>query len=78
LAIGVGATWPIVNANARLLPVTHGLQAARRIAQGDALGGVWGLVLTELAVAAAYAAVGYTLHRHLEHAARRNATLESA
>ena len=60
------------------LPVTHGLAAARRIAAGETLGDVWTLVVTELAVGAAYAAAGYALLRYLEGSARRNAALETA
>ena len=60
------------------LPVTHGLAAAREIADGATLGDVSHLLLAELAVGAAYAAVGYALLRYLEQAARRNASLETA
>jgi ABC-2 type transport system permease protein len=58
--------------------VTHGLQAARQVADGAALADVAGLVLVELAVGAAYAAVGYALLRYLENASRRTATLETS
>ncbi|HEY3185307.1 MAG TPA: ABC transporter permease [Gaiellaceae bacterium] len=67
-----------MQATAEALPVTHGLEAARRVADGAALGDVSGLVLVELAVGAAYAALGYALLRYLENASRRNATLETA
>jgi ABC-2 type transport system permease protein len=60
------------------LPVTHGLRAARRIADGTSLTGVSGLVLAELAIGLAYAAAGFALIRYLEGAARRSATLETA
>lgn len=58
------------------LPVTRGLQAARNIAAGQTLGDNAGLVLGELAIGAAYAAVGFALLRFLEAEARRTATLE--
>ena len=58
------------------LPVTRGLQAARNIAGGETLADNAGLVLGELAVGAAYAAVGFALLRYLEAEARRHATLE--
>jgi ABC-2 type transport system permease protein len=67
-----------MRATADALPVTHGLQAARRVADGAALADVAGLVLVELAVGAAYAAVGYALLRYLENASRRTATLETS
>jgi ABC-2 type transport system permease protein len=60
------------------LPVTHGLEAARRIADGARLGDVAGLLLAELAIGAAYAAVGYALLRYLERESRRLGTLETA
>jgi ABC-2 type transport system permease protein len=67
-----------MSATAHGLPVTHGLEAARRVAAGAALGDVEGLVLTELAIGAAYAAAGYALLRYLEHESRRLGTLETA
>jgi ABC-2 type transport system permease protein len=60
------------------LPVTHGLEAARRIAEGARLGEVRGLLLAELAIGAAYAASGYVLLRFLERESRRLGTLETA
>jgi ABC-2 type transport system permease protein len=59
------------------LPVTHGLRAARRVADGAALGDVAGLVLAELTIGASYAAIGYLWLRRLELVARRGATLEN-
>jgi ABC-2 type transport system permease protein len=61
----------------RALPLTHGIMAARKIAAGSTLGEVSGLVWTELAIAAAYAATGYLLFRVLEVASRRRAVLDS-
>ena len=60
------------------LPVTHGLRAARRIADGASLGDVSGLVVAELAIGLTYAAVGFAWLRHLELVARRGATLENS
>ena len=40
----------------RLMPLTHGIAAGRQVASGASLGSVSGLVWTELAVGAAYAA----------------------
>jgi ABC-2 type transport system permease protein len=59
------------------LPVTHGLRAARRVADGAALGDVGGLIAAELAIGATYAALGFAWLRHLELVARRGATLEN-
>jgi ABC-2 type transport system permease protein len=60
------------------LPVTHGLRAARRVTDGSALSDVGGLVLAELAIGAAYGALGFAWIRYLEGVARRGATLENA
>ena len=62
----------------RGLPLTHGIEASRRLADGAALGDVGGLVATEAAIGAVYAAVGYALLRFFEFESRRRATLETA
>jgi ABC-2 type transport system permease protein len=61
----------------RLLPLTHGIAAGREIAGGASLSEVSGLVWTEVAVGAAWAAVAFTLVRWFEHEGRRRATLET-
>ncbi len=63
---------------AKGLPLTHGIEAARGLAAGSSLGEVSGLVLTEAAIGAVYAAIGYTFIRVLEHQSRVHATLERA
>jgi hypothetical protein len=45
---------------------------------GASLGDVRGLLLTELAIGAAYGAIGYALLRYLERESRRLGTLETA
>ena len=67
-----------MQATSEYLPVTHGLRAARRVADGASLGSVSGLVLAELAIGAVYGALGFFWIRYLEGAARRGATLENA
>jgi ABC-2 type transport system permease protein len=59
------------------LPLTHGIEAARRLVAGETLANVGGLVLLELAVAGAYAAVGLVLLRVFELESRRTASLET-
>jgi ABC-2 type transport system permease protein len=59
------------------LPVTHGLQAARRVANGAAFGSVAHFVLVELLIGLVYMALGLVLLRLLEIEARRHATLET-
>jgi ABC-2 type transport system permease protein len=60
------------------LPLTHGIEAARRLAGGAALSDVAGLVAAEAAIGAAYALLGYGLIRALEGLSRRRGTLERA
>jgi ABC-2 type transport system permease protein len=83
LLIFCGVNIPIeslpgwMQAVSEYLPVTHGLRAARRVADGAALDDVGGLLAAELAIGATYAAVGFAWLRHLELVARRGATLEN-
>jgi ABC-2 type transport system permease protein len=60
------------------LPLTHGIEAGRKLADGQSLSQVGGLVLAELGIGAVYAAVGYGFIRLLEHESRIHATLERA
>jgi len=60
------------------LPFTHAIEAARRLAGGDGIGEVGGLLGAEVAIGAAYAAVGFALLRLLERESYRRATLERA
>ena len=59
------------------LPLTHGIEAARQLAEGATLGDVAGLVWTEAAIGAVYAVVAYGLFRFFEADGRRRATLET-
>lgn len=61
----------------RLMPLTHGIAAAREIAAGASLSSVSGLVWTELGVGAAYATIAFTLVRWFEYEGRRRASLET-
>jgi ABC-2 type transport system permease protein len=61
----------------RILPLTHGIAAARQIAEGGSLGDVAGLVWTEAGIGACYAALAYGLLRYFEIDGRRRATLET-
>jgi ABC-2 type transport system permease protein len=62
---------------ASVLPLTHGIQAARRVADGASLGDVSGLVLTELLIGLCYATIAYALLRLFEIDGRRRATFET-
>ncbi len=61
----------------RALPLTHGIEAARAVAGGGALGEVSGLVWTELGIGVVYGAVAYGLFRFFEAEGRRRASLET-
>jgi ABC-2 type transport system permease protein len=61
-----------------VLPFTHGIQAARELADGASLGSVADLVGAELLVGAVYVAIGYALIRSMEVLGRRHGTLERA
>jgi ABC-2 type transport system permease protein len=60
------------------LPLTHGIEAARRLANGTPLGDVSGLIAAEAGIGVVYAAAGYGLIRLMEGVSRRRATLEVA
>jgi ABC-2 type transport system permease protein len=61
----------------RVLPLTHGIGAAREIVAGATLGDVGGLVATEALIAAVYAVAAYGLFRVFEAEGRRRASLET-
>lgn len=61
-----------------VLPFTHGIEAARRIADGESVSDVSGLLGTELAVGIAYGVVGYVFIRNAERLSRQHATLDRA
>jgi ABC-2 type transport system permease protein len=66
-----------MSAISRCLPLTHGIMAAREVADGASLGSVGGLVWTELGIGACYATAAYALFRVLERESRRAAVLDS-
>lgn len=61
----------------RGLPLTHGIEAAREIAAGAALGDVSGLLATEALVGLVFATAAYALFRVFEAEGRRRASLET-
>jgi len=61
----------------RVLPLTHGIEAAREVVAGAALGEVQGLVLTEALIGVGYAIAAYLLFRFFEAESRRRASLET-
>jgi ABC-2 type transport system permease protein len=61
----------------RAVPLTHGIEAAREVADGASLGDVSDLVWTELGIGVAYAASAFLLFRLFEIEGRRRASLET-
>ena len=60
----------------RALPLTHGIEAARRVAAGVALGDVSGLLWTEVGIGAAWVVTASLLLRFFEAESRRTAALD--
>jgi ABC-2 type transport system permease protein len=67
-----------MQAVSEVIPFTHGIEAARRLADGESLGDVSGLVGAEALIGLVYGVGGYWLIRALEVVSRRRATLEVA
>ena len=82
LLIFTGANVPLsslpgwMSTAAQGMPFTHAIEAARKLADGAALGDVSGLIAAELLVGATYGVAGYGLLRWFEILSRRNASLE--
>ena len=82
LLIFTGANVPIdtlpgwMAAISDWLPITHGIEAGRRVADGEPLRDVGGLVAWEFALGTAFAIGGYALIRVMEREARRRASIE--
>ena len=66
-----------MRAISEVLPLTHGVQAARLVADGGTLGSVDGLIVHEAAIGVGYALAAYFLFRAFEAAGRRNATFDN-
>jgi ABC-2 type transport system permease protein len=60
----------------RGLPLTHGIEAARKVAAGASLGSVDALLWREAVIGACYFAAAYVLMRVFEAEGRRRASLE--
>jgi ABC-2 type transport system permease protein len=82
LLIFTGANVPLdtlpgwMSAISGWLPITHGIEAAREVADGASLGDVSGLVAKEAALGTAFAVGGYLLIRFMEREARKRASIE--
>lgn len=67
-----------MSTTAQGLPLTHGIEAARKLADGASFTSVGGLLGAEAAIGTAYVVLGYVLLRFVEFESRRLATLERA
>jgi ABC-2 type transport system permease protein len=76
--VAVAQLPPWMAAISRWLPLSHAIEAARRLAAGADLGAVSGLIWREAALGVLYGAIGLSALRLLETEARRRATLETA
>lgn len=66
-----------VQAVSEVLPLTHGIEAGRRFADGAAVADVSGLLAAEAGIGLAYLVLGLCLLRFFEYQGRRSATLEA-
>jgi len=84
LLVCTGANVPLetlpdwLSTTAQGLPFTHGIEAARLLADGASFGHVSSLVGAEALVGVVYASAGYLVIRVLERHSRTHATLERA
>jgi ABC-2 type transport system permease protein len=84
LLIFTGANVPIdelpgwMQAISNSVPLTHGIEAARDVAEGASLGDVSGLIATEFGIGVVYTVVGYQALRVMEYASRRRASIQIA
>jgi ABC-2 type transport system permease protein len=76
-AVPVSALPRWLAAISQVLPLTHGIEAARRVAAGARPATVTGLLVTEAMVGLAYGVAGYTLLRLFEADGRRRAVLDA-
>jgi ABC-2 type transport system permease protein len=67
-----------IQALSSVIPVTHGMEAARELADGASLTDVAGLLATELAIGGVLLVVGLAMLRVFEWDGRRSATLETS
>ena len=60
------------------IPLTHGIEAARDLANGATLSDVSGLLAAEFAIGVAYTIVGYGALRFMERESRKRASIQIA
>ena len=84
LLVFSGANVPLddlpgwMRAISEVIPFTHGIEAARQLADGASLADVDHLLAQEVVIGIVYGIAGYALIRAMEVVSRRTATLERA
>lgn len=84
LLIFTGANVPLetmpgwMEAIGTRIPLTHGIEAARELANGAGLTDVSGLLATEFAIGVVYTVVGYAALRFMEYQSRVRASIQIA
>jgi ABC-2 type transport system permease protein len=84
LLIFTGANVPIdelpgwMQSISNRIPLTHGIEAARELADGATLSDVSGLLATEFAIGVVYTVMGYQALRFMERESRRRASIQIA
>jgi ABC-2 type transport system permease protein len=84
LLIFTGANVPLevmpgwMEAIGRSVPLTHGIEAARELANGAPLGNVSGLLATEFVIGVVYTFLGYQALRFMEYSSRKRASIQIA
>ncbi len=84
LLIFTGANVPIdqlpgwMQAISNSVPLTHGIEAARDVANGASIGDVSGLIGTEFVIGVIYAVLGYQALRLMERESRKRASIQIA
>jgi ABC-2 type transport system permease protein len=76
VAVSVLPQW--MQSVANVLPMTHGIEAARELAAGRSLSDVAPLVGDEILIGLVFAAIGFAMLLWFEHDSRHHATLETA
>lgn len=65
-----------MQAISKVLPLTHGIEAARDLAAGAALGDVTDSIVSEVATGFSYGLIAFVLFRYFERASRHHAALD--
>jgi len=76
--VAVAVLPPWMQSVSQVLPLTHGIEAARELAGGRSLADVAPLVRDEVVIGIVFAAIGFAMLLWMERESRRHASLELA